>query len=290
MTTPVLDIQPRRLVLAAAELELLRRLSGDVPLPADFAVQRRADPPPEQPAGRGGGIGIESAALAAAARSLAERGVLQSDQDSPLGGEPHPSVAANLQVFANPEVLLETRVHVDTHVVRAAHAVSAGLGASLARLGDTATVELSIFPAERLGLELVRMVPATGAASRAEQRPTGLVPLDAVAQIGLADEIGGDEVIQLLSADLRLSAAEQQLARALSAQATGVLHCLVTAPPRGPAGSGRVGQVLWYGTPGGWVGIDPEPSPDGRRTVRLRAAEPIDLGAWVAPLVAGALG
>jgi hypothetical protein len=174
--------------------------------------------------------------------------------------------------------------------VRAAHAVSAGLGASLARLGDTATVELSIFPAERLGLELVRMVPATGAASRAAQRPSGTVPLDAIAQVGLADEFGGDEVVRQLAAELRLTAAEQELARALSAQAAGVLHCLVTAPPRRPGEKGRVGQVLWYATPGGWVGLDPEPSADGRRTVRLRPADPIDLGAWVAPLVAGALG
>jgi hypothetical protein len=312
VTTPVLELQPRRLVLAAAELELLRRLAGDLRLPADFSVGRQVDPPPAQPApadpasppgrsgpaspaspagpgGGVGGIGVESAALAAAARSLADQGVLQSDPDSPLGGRPHPSVAANLQVFASAEVLLETRVQVDTQVVRAAHAVAGGLGASLARIGDTATVELSVFPAERLGLELVRVVPATGAASRANQRPAGLVPLDAVAQVGLADEIGGDAVVRELASELRLTAAEQELARALSAQATGVLHCLVSAPPRRPGEPGRVGQVLWYGTPGGWVGLDPEPTVDGRRAVRLRAAAPIDLGAWVAPLVAGAL-
>jgi hypothetical protein len=289
VTAPVLTVQPRRLVLAAAELELLRRLSGDLPLPGDFGVQRRAEPPPGQPAGPGAGIGIESAALAGAARSLAARGVLQSDPDSPLGGQPHPSVVANLRVFATPAVLLETRVQVDTHVVRAAHAVSGGLGASLARLGETANVELSIFPAERLGLELVRMVPATGAASRGDQRPTGLVPLEAIAELGLAEEIGGDEVVRQLAADLRLTAAEQELARALSAQATGVLHCLVIAPPRRPGEPGRVGQVLWYGTPGGWVGLAPEPTVDGRRVVRLRAADPVDLGAWVAPLIAGAL-
>jgi hypothetical protein len=281
MTAAATDVRPRRLVLAAAELELLRRLAGDLPLPSDFGVQ--AD------SGAGTGIGVESAALAAAARSLAERGVLQSDSDSPLGGTPHPSVVANLEVLARPEVLLETRVQVEPHPVRAAHAVSTGLGASLARLGDTAMVELSIFPAERLGLELVRMVPATGTESRAEARPTGLVPLDAIAQVGLADQIGGEEVVRQLAAELRLTASEQQLARALAAQASGVLHCLVTAPAREPGGPGRVGQVLWYATPGGWVGLDPEPAPDGRRLVRLRPADPIDIGAWVAPLVAGAL-
>lgn len=279
MTAAAVDVQPRRLVLAAAELELLRRVCGDLALPADFTVGQ----PDRAP-----GLGVESATLAAAGRSLAGRGVLQSDSDSPLGGEPHPSVLANLRVLAAPEVLLETRVTADGHTIRAAHAVAGGLGASLARLGETATVELSIFPAERLGLELVRMVPATGSASRATQRPAGLLPLDAIAQVGLADEIGGDEVVRQLAADLELTAAEQHLARALSTQAGGVLHCLVTAPPR-PGRPARVGQVLWYATPGGWVGLDPEPGPDDRRLVRLRPADPIDLGAWLAPLVAGAL-
>ncbi len=280
MTAPAMKIQPRRLVLAAAELELLRRVSGDLTLPADFAVGQPAQAP---------GFGVEAATLAAAGRSLAERGALRSDSDSPLGGEPHPSVLANLQVLAAPEVLLETHVSVDGQTIRAAHAVAGGLGASLARLGETATVELSIFPAERLGLELVRMVPATGSAARAGQRPAGLLPLDAIAQVGLADEVGGDEVVRQLAAELRLTAAEQQLARALSTQAGGVLHCLVTAPPRGPGEPARVGQVLWYATAGGWVGLDPEPGPDDRRTVRLRPADPIDLGAWLAPLVAEAL-
>jgi hypothetical protein len=133
------------------------------------------------------------------------------------------------------------------------------------------------------------MVPATGVAARAEARPSGRVPLDAVAQVGLADEFGGDEVVRQLAADLRLTPGEQELARALSAQTTGVLHCLVTAPPRSRE-KGRVGQVLWYATPGGWVGLDPEPGLDERRTIRLTPADPIDLGIWVAPLVAGALG
>lgn len=280
MTAAVLGVQPRRLVLAAAELELLRRLSGDLPLPPDFAVGQA----PERT-----GFGVESATLAAAGRSLLDRGVLRSIPDSPGGTEPHPSVLANLQVLAAPEVLLDTRVRTDGHTIRAAHAVAGGLGASLARLGGAATVELSIFPAERLGLELIRMVPPTGAGSRAAARPAGLLPLAAIAEVGLAEQIGGDEVVRQVATELRLTAAERQLALALSTQAGGVLHCLLTGTPRRPGGPARVGQVLWYATPGGWVGLDPEPGPDDRRMIRLRPADPVDFGAWVAPLVAGAL-
>lgn len=301
MTAPAVDLRPRRLVLAAAELELLRRLSGDLPLPGDFAVGRPGDPPHPHPAAaggppgappgaqRGGGIGGRSAALAAAARSLAGRGVLAADPDSPLGGRPHPSVLANLAVLAEPEVLVETRVRVGAQTVRAAHAVAAGLGASLARVGEVGTVELSFFPAERLGLELVRAVPAAGSPSRAGQRPAGLVPLDALAQLGLADQVGGAEVVRQLAAELRLTAGEQAAAQTLTAQANGVLHCLVTAAPRPSRPAAAVGQVLWYATPGGWVGLAPEPTPGGRRTVRLSPVDPIDLGAWVAPLIAEAL-
>jgi hypothetical protein len=297
MTAPAVDLRPHRLVLAAAELELLRRLCGDLPLPGDFAVGRPDTPratPPSGPQGttpgdRVGGIGGQSAALAAAARSLAGRGVLTADPDRPLGGRPHPSVLANLQVLAEPEILVETRVRVGTQTVRAAHAVGAGLGASLARVGEVATVELSFFPAERLGLELVRAVPDTGSPGRAGQRPAGVVPLDALAQIGLADQVGGAEVVRQLATELRLTAGEQAAAQALAAQANGVLHSLVTAPPRPSRPVAVVGQVLWYATPGGWVGLAPQPQPDGRRTVRLSPVEPVDLGAWLAPLIAEAL-
>jgi hypothetical protein len=291
MTATIIDLPPRRLVLAAAELELLRRLAGDLPLPADFAVERPAPSPAAEPAadGEARGISVDSAALAAATRSLSDGGVLQADPERPRGVEPHPSVVASLQVLAAPEVLIETRLRTSEHTVRAAHAVAAGLGASLARLADTATVELSIFPAERLGLELIRMVPAVGSAARGAQRPSGLIPLDALAQLGLAAEIGGNEVVQQIAADLRLTASEQAAARAFTAQVNGVLHGLVTAPPRPAPAAGRIGQVLWYATPGGWVGLDSQPVPDGRRTVRLSPADPIDLGAWVAPLIAGAL-
>jgi hypothetical protein len=280
MTAGTVDVRPRRLVLAAAELELLRRLAGDLPLPADFSVGLAAART---------GFGVESATLAAARSSLAGKGIL-STSDSPLGTEPHPSVIANLQVLAGAEVMLQTRVQVDGTTIRAAHAVAGGLGASLARLGETASVELSLFPAERLGLELIRAVPPTGSPDRAGTRPAGRLPLAAIAEVGLAAEIGGDEVVRQLASELRLTASEQQLARALSTQAGGVLHCLITAPPRRAGEPPSVGQVLWYATPGGWVGLAPDPgtTPE-RRPVVLRPVEPVDIGAWVAPLVAGAL-
>ncbi len=78
-------------------------------------------------------------------------------------------------------------------------------------------------------------------------------------------------------------------ARALDQQVAGVLHCLVLGPPSTPGVEVRVGQVVWFATPDGWIGAAPEPGPDGERLVRLVAVERKDVGAWVAPLIGGKL-
>jgi hypothetical protein len=276
-------VEPRRAVLTADELEVLRRLAGDLRLPADFDLVDRPD-------GQSGEPAVDRAVAAAAAeRSLTERGFLVAAEGAGgAGAVVHPSVRANLAVFAAPELLVETRLRADVdgrpHTARAAHAVAGGLGASLVRTNDVAAAELSIFSAEQLGAELLRVVPPVGRPERAEARPTGLVPLAALTQLGLADR-GGPALFDEIARDLRLDAAEISRARTLLDQARGVLQVTVLAPGQ-PA---RIAQVVWYATPGGWLGLAPEPGRDGTAAARLTPVQPEQLGVWLAPLVGEAI-
>jgi hypothetical protein len=289
MTAPT-ALAPRRVLLTADELDLLCRLAGDLPLPVDFRLV------PRQPHPAGGRpVGVLCGGATGLVGSLRERRLVQPDP--PMTTDPdrvaiHPSVRANLAVLAAPEVLIETRVQADVdgaaRVVRAAHGVAGELGGSLVRVAESAAVELSIFPAVGLGAELLRVVPPVGSPERADQRPSGVVPLAALTQLGLAEQAGPDVVAEVL-ADLRLGAGEQARARALLEQARGVLQATVLVRPRVPGGPVELGQVLWYATPGGWVGLAPEPGARGEATVRLRPAGPEDLGGWLAPLVGQAI-
>jgi hypothetical protein len=230
-------------------------------------------------------------------RRVAGDGVMGPGPEAAAAGDAglvavHPSVRANLIVLAAPELLVETRVQVDTdgwpRVIRAAHAVAGMLGASLVRVDEAAAAELSIFPAERLGAELRRVVPPVGRPDRSARRPSGLLPLMALTQLGGAEQAGPPVVAEIV-AELRLGAAELSRAHALLAQARGVLHSTVLASPRASGEPARFGQVLWYATAGGWIGVAPERGREGAASVRLEPAEPEDLGAWVAPLVGEAL-
>jgi hypothetical protein len=233
--------------------------------------------------------------------SLRERRLVQPAQPDRPGSDSdgvtiHPSVRANLAVLAAPELLIETRVQAEmdgaTRVIRAAHAVAGELGGCLVRVGDSAAVELSIFPAVGLGAKLLRLVPPVGHPERADQRPSGVVPLAALTQLGVAERAGPGavpEVVAEVVADLRLGAGEQARARALLSQAHGVLQATVLVRPRVPGEPVAIGQVLWFATAGGWVGLAPEPGARGEASVRLRPAEPADLGGWLAPLVGQAI-
>ena len=277
MSAPAADLRPRRLVLAAAELAVLCRLAGDLTLPPGF------EPAVATGAARHGAVPGEQAALAAAAGALVKRGAVQPGPGGdPLAGRVHPSVAANLAVLAGPEVLLITRARYGTARVQAAHAVAGVLGASLAWLSDR-LAELSLFAATGLGRELLRAVPEPAGAPGPP--PAGRVSLDALTHLGMVlpdhPERAGQQ-----AAERNLDRAQVQLVQALARQPHGVLHCLVTGPgvPR------RVGQVVWFGTPAGWVGAQPETGPQGERLVRLIPVEREDLGVWVAPMVAEVLG
>jgi hypothetical protein len=127
------DLQPRRLVLEAAELVVLYRRTGGA-IPAGFEVD----------AGRN--------ELTLARTSLTRRGVLDT------AGAVDPAVVVNLHVLGSPELAVQTRVQYRDLHVRAVHAARGVFGASLSRQ-DRRLSELCLFPASDLGRELLRVVP-----------------------------------------------------------------------------------------------------------------------------------
>jgi hypothetical protein len=267
-----------RLVLSPTELELLRRRAG-VTLPPDFAMC-----PGSEVTGR-----EEREVLAAAAHALASRDAVRLNPSrDPLACEVHPSVLANLGVLAHPELLLRTRARYGVVSVLSAHAVAGQYGASLVRL-DEHLVELSFFALRLFGRELVRVVPEIPTASEREPGSEALVRLEALEQVGPAFDSGGEDLVWRLAVDLDLDPLEVAAVRALDQQVAGLLQCLVLAPPSSSGDDVRVGQVLWFATPDGWVGAAPEPGPQGERLVRLVSVRREDFSSWVAPLAAGAL-
>jgi len=267
-----LALAPRRLVLALDELEALRRLAGDVRLPADFRV-----------------IGELPSAVPA---TLAERGLVSGDPGALVV---HASIVADLAVLSAPEVLVETVATVGQgsarQALRAVHALAGPLGASLVRAQEGAGVELSIFPAERVGREIARIVPQAARGREGAWRPEGIVALAALVELPIAAKLGGPAVVAQVAQDLQVSEQQRELALALARESTGVLQATLTVRTNRsrPHAQAWVGEVLWYATDGGWVGLAPEPGADGRTVVRLVPAEPAELPVWLAPLVGQAL-
>jgi ESAT-6 protein secretion system EspG family protein len=211
---------------------------------------------------------------------LAERGVLRGDPP-----EVHPSVKINLETLAHPRIMLDTTATIGDEGLHSVHAVAGSLGASLFALADGG-VELSLFAATDLGRELIRAVPDAPDGSGA---PSGRLPVAALQELGLASlsQDADPHAVQEVLATLRLSAAEGELAARVAGAANGGLVCAITARVGDAVRSGR---VIWVHADGGWVGIQPDPDSSGRRMVRLEPVAREDLGVWVAPYVAEALG
>lgn len=198
----------------------------------------------------GGGSTDEDVAL------LHRLGVaLPADGD---GWTVHPAVADDLLVLAAPEVAVTVRASRPGLDVHACLAVSGPRGAGLLRTGGTA-VQLSAFPAADLAAELARVVPA----------PVDGGPAPAVEEVPL---------------DVLLDGSASRLA----GRTTGTLHATVLTGPRPDRAGDVVGIVEWVWDGRGWTGLEALPSRAGRPWVRLVPVLPIDLGAWVAALVARA--
>ncbi|GAA2510827.1 hypothetical protein [Pilimelia columellifera] len=259
---------PRRLALTGLELATLAGRAGWTP-PPGFGGPRAAP-----------------GALRRAEAGLVERGIMTT---GPGAGGPSLAVpvAANLAVFAAAvaTICVESRVRGDGST--AWYAVTDRLGASLFALGDGAA-ELSLFPAELLGRELIRAVPsfppddetarafALGLAP--EPPPAGRAPLAALAhQDADPDTADGTP----------LSWREREFAEHLRRRTFGMLRCLVTGAPDG----WRVaGQVLWLATDAGWVGALPAGAEHGRRMVDLIPVTRQQIGAWIAPHLSTVVG
>jgi hypothetical protein len=263
------EVAAHRLVLTAAEWALLVRASG-------FAA-----PPGFEPAQADG------PALREAARTLASRWVVTGQSDDSLDCRPVASIVANLAALAVPVAAVRVEVSVHDRGLRALCTIAGPLGASLFRLPDGG-VELSMFPAEALGRELIRAVPdlpevsavdaTIGAAlnGRTGEPLTGRLPLaalDAPDDASPAGDGGG----------LVLTAGETALAVRVRQQTTGTLCAVVT----GRGGDGMlVGSITWLATGHGWVGIRPDPDGTDRRMVALEPVARDDIGVWVAPFLA----
>lgn len=171
----------------------------------------------------------------------------------------HPCVADDLRVLACPEAAVTVRARRPGLEVTACVAIAGPRGAALLRTGDT-TVQLSAFPAGALAAELARLVPAP----RSVQRPPGQqVPLDLLLSGGAGTRLVGG--------------------------GSGTLHATVVAGARPDRQPGVVGSVDWVWDGGGWIGLEPLPTREGRPWVALVPVGPADLAIGVAPLIAQAL-
>lgn len=221
--------------------------------------------------------------LATAERELTEQDVLAAD-----GSGPHPSIAANLAVLVAPTALVRVAVSIRDSGQRGAYAIRDPLGASLFATAGGG-VELSLFPAVDLGPELRRSVPeippaASDRTTMARLVPgppaapvSGRLPLAALADHGVPSDVhsGG-----------RVTEAEADLAADLIARTVGVLSCLVVGARTGEGNPALAGDLVWFATDSGWVGVRPWPDGSGRQLVDLVPVEADEIGSWLAPYLA----
>ena len=269
-------VAPHRLTLSAAELARVFR-SIDAAVPEGFGTE------------------VADEELPPAGAALLERGVLAAGDDGRV--TPVASVAANVATLTAPVASVQVEVSIHGAGLRSRYAVQGPFGASLITLPHGAA-ELSFFPAELLGRELTRAVPATDttveskiarALDGLDAMPaaplSGLLPLAALADYGPARALDAQHGARNLAAELGLSAQEAVLARQVADRTDGMLTCAVFGVVT--AGQAAVGQVVWLATDhGGWTGLRPEPDGTDRRMVRLVPVERDDLGVWIAPLLA----
>ncbi|GAA3759509.1 hypothetical protein GCM10022225_51190 [Plantactinospora mayteni] len=128
---------------------------------------------------------------------------MAADADAPLAWRPVGAVVANLAMFAGAQALVQLEASVEERGLRAVFAVAGAAGAGLVALADDG-VELSMFDSVRLGAELVRVMPAASDLAGSEsarigralggganQRPSGRLPLTALAEYAPAAEPAG---------------------------------------------------------------------------------------------------
>lgn len=237
-----------------------------------------------EPEGFGPTRAVSEDELASARAALTKQGVLDDAGESGL----HPSLAANLAIWAMPAVIVRVDVWMRDRGLRAAYAVQGQLGASLFTLADDG-VELSMFAAADLGFELRRCVPERPTDAGGRSTMSRLVPDTGSARLHgrLPLAVLTDGAVPGFNPDgRRVTEAEAALADEVRGRTVGVLQCLAVGVPPGDTSSAVAGNVVWFATDAGWVGVSPHPDGTGRRLVDLVPVGPEAIGGWLAPHLA----
>lgn len=291
--TSLLDALPRRVALTLPELQLVAERAGGAPLPFDVT------PPGEAPAlenrlGVSRGTTEDQAYLAAVtslhdpAATLARRGLLVDDRlDEGLAGA--------VGLLATPTYAVEVDVVVDDVQVKAWHRASGDAVATLAT-SDGIVFELAWFPTSAWPQELARIGVLPEDLTVRESRVPAYADLPyelADAAVEAAEGGRGDLLAVLASqhdgavrdADGRpVPVAEVTgLLQALASEAQGRLRVLVADVSRRT--TTVVGVRSWVLVADGWRTLRPHHA-EGASRVELRAIEPADLAADLAPVLA----
>ncbi|MFB9311417.1 hypothetical protein [Nocardioides plantarum] len=291
----LLDALPRRVALTLPELQLVAELSGGAPLPFDVATPGEA-PALESRLGASRGTTEDQAYVAAIASlhdpatSLARRGLLVDDTlDDGLAGA--------VGLLATPTYAVEVDVVVEGVQVKAWHRASGDAVATLAT-SDGIVFELAWFPTSAWPAELARVGVLPEDLARRESMVPAFVDLpyelaDAAVE---AAEGGRSDLLAVLAAQHEGAVRDEDgrpvpaaevpgLLQALGTEAQGRLRVLVADVSRRQ--TTVVGVRSWVLLADGWRTLRPhhEGAAAGTTRVELRAVEPGDLAADLAPVL-----
>jgi hypothetical protein len=290
--TSLLDALPRRVALTLPELQLVAERAGGAPLPFDVTAPGGA-PTLEGRLGVSRGTTEDQAYLAAVralhdpAATLARRGLLVDDVlDEGLAGA--------VGLLATPTYAVEVDVVVEGVQVKAWHRANGAAVATLAT-SDGIVFELAWFPTSSWPGELARVgVLPEELVPRESMVPDYLdLPYELADAAVEATEGGRSDLLSVLTTQhdgevldasgRPVPAAEVPgLLQALGAEAQGRLRVLVADISRET--TTVVGVRSWVLLADGWRTLHPHHR-DGTSRVELRAVDPGDLAADLAPVL-----
>jgi hypothetical protein len=224
--------------------------------------------------------------LATAEAALAERGLLGGDDKADL----HPWLGIALTIWVAPDVVVQVEAAIRELGARAVYVLQGPLAGSLASRPDGG-VRLATFPAVELGAELRHAVPEIPTDTVGRSTMNRLVPGAGPARlqgrlplVALTDGTSPGYLAGAAGAGgPTVSQADALLAAELQARTIGVLSCLVTGSIDPQTRVGLVGNLVWYATDAGWIGMRPHPDGSGRQLVDLVPVDRTELAAWLAP-------
>lgn len=291
--TSLLDALPRRVALTLPELQLVAARAGDAPLPFDVEAPKQASAM-ESRLGTSRGTTQDQAYVAAIAAlhdaesSLARRGLL-------VGGELDDGLAGAVGLLATPTYAVEVDVVVDGVQVKAWHRASGDAVATLAT-SDGIVFELAWFPTSAWPGELARVGVLPEDLALRESMVPAVVDLpyelaDAAVEAGtdgrsdLVAVLAAQHPDAVLDADGRPVPAIEVpgLLQAIGTESQGRLRVLVADVSR--ERTTVVGVRSWVLLADGWRTLHPHEA-DGSARVELRAVDPADLAADLAPVLA----